>query len=103
MSSMATPELNAVLAHAEDVLHRNMDDETVLVDLRTGTYFGLNPVGSWIWTQMDGSTDLSAILEGLLREFDVEDTTAREDLLRIVGELAERGLVEDAAENGAAE
>jgi hypothetical protein len=99
---MATPDLSDVLTHAEDVLHRNMDDETVLVDLRTGTYFGLNPAGSYIWGRLDGATPLASVLEGILGEFEVDEETARADLLRIAAELCERDLVAVAAGDGAA-
>jgi hypothetical protein len=76
-----------------DVIFRELDGELVLLDLATATYFGLGDVGARFWSliQADGSLGRAfAVLRG---EYDVAPDELERDLLRLVGELRERGLV----------
>lgn len=94
---MADPTLETVLRRSPDVVHRNLEGEAVLVDLRTGSYFGLDPVGTRIWESLTNGAPLRTVLEVVLDEFDVAEAVARSDLLRLAGELLQKGLVMEAA------
>jgi hypothetical protein len=77
-----------------DVLFQNLGGEAVLLDLKTETYFGLNPVGTRMWELITGGdTRLGDAVDTLLGEFDVERERLQADLLRLAGELAAAGLV----------
>jgi hypothetical protein len=69
-------------------------DEVAILDLDRSTYYGLDPVGARIWELMQTPVSLSAVLDVLVAEFDVDDATARNDLLALVDELLETQLVE---------
>lgn len=77
-----------------DVLSRVLDGEAVLLDLASGTYFGLNQVGTEVWSLIASSNDVAAITAGLLEVFEVDEQTARRDLEVLLVELHDRGLVE---------
>ena len=77
----------------EDVLFRNLSDEAVLVNLRTGHYFGLDPVGTRIWELLGSKERLSDVLAAVLEEFEVEEDPARSDLLALVSQLQEKELI----------
>jgi len=79
-----------------DVVFRQLDDETVLLDLKSGTYFGLNTVGTRIWQLLGAQAKLSGILETLAGEYDTERDELERDLLALANELCERGLTERA-------
>ena len=64
-----------------------VQDETVILKLETGEYFGLNDVGSRLWKLIQSPVKLSAIVEELLRDYEVEPATLRNDVIRIVDEL----------------
>lgn len=83
------------LAHAEDALHRVMEGEAVLVDLATGTYFGLNETGTCIWERLgaEGGATLDEVAAALVEEFEVERGTAAKDARDLLERLAARGLV----------
>lgn len=77
-----------------EVLFQNLGGEAVLLDLKTETYFGLNPVGTRMWELIaSGETSLGDAVETLLGEFEVERERLEADLLRLAGELAEAGLI----------
>lgn len=75
------------------VMARLVGDETVILDLASGTYYGLDPVGARIWLLMTEGQALAGICETLLDEFDVDRETLERDLLHLARELRARGLV----------
>jgi hypothetical protein len=75
------------------VVARDLDGETVMLNLDTGIYFGLDPVGSVIWNQLREPTRLRSVRDRLLAEFDVDADTAAADLLRLAEQLLDRGLI----------
>jgi Coenzyme PQQ synthesis protein D (PqqD) len=79
---------------SEDVVWRNLQGESVLLDLKTGVYFGLDGVGTRIWTLLQDHDDLQVVLAELLGEYDVPEERCASDLVELVGALAEKGLVQ---------
>lgn len=74
------------------VLSRSLGEEVVLLDLASGTYFGLNPVGARLWQLALQGEDLESALTLLESEFDVEPQALREDVERLLGELVAAGV-----------
>jgi hypothetical protein len=75
------------------VMARQVGDETVILDLASGTYFGLDPVGARIWQLLGEGKTLAEICQMMLEEYEVEREQLETDVLRLTGELLERGLV----------
>ena len=75
------------------VMARTVGDETVILDLANGTYFGLDPVGARMWELMGEGKTLAAICEQLLEEYEVSRDDLERDTLRLTQELADQGLV----------
>jgi len=75
------------------VMARTVGDETVILDLASGTYFGLDPIGARIWALMGERKTLAEICAMMLEEYEVEREQLETDVLRLSGELVERGLV----------
>jgi hypothetical protein len=72
---------------------RSVGDETVILDLATGTYFGLDPVGARIWQLMGEGKTLAEICDLMLDEYEVSREELERDTLRLAEELAAQGLV----------
>lgn len=77
-----------------DVVFRELEGEAVLLNLESGTYFGLDAVGTRIWQLIEQFGALAAVLDRIVSEFDVSAAEAETDLLELVRQLAARGLVE---------
>jgi len=75
------------------VMGRSVGDETVILDLESGTYFGLDPVGARMWALMGEGKTLGEVCDVMLEEYDVTRQRLEEDLLNLAGELAEKGLI----------
>ena len=77
-----------------DVVYRVLDEESVLLNLRNGTYFGLDPVGTRAWQLMVEHGSLARVLELLLEEYEVDRDVLERDLLSLGRRLCESGLAE---------
>ena len=86
--------LNDSIIIPEDVLFRELDDEAVLLNLKTGTYFGLDPVGTRIWQLIVEERSLTRVLEAMLVEYDADRAVLEHDLLELSRQLCASGLCE---------
>ena len=84
---------DARLQIPEQVVTRQVGDETVLLNLESGTYFGLDPVGSRFLELLEVEGTLAAVLAKMLEEFDVTEAQLEADLLRLADEMLASGLL----------
>lgn len=85
--------LDATVALSETAVFRELDGEAVILDLDSGRYFGLDPVGTRTWQLMASGASLRGVHSALAAEFDAAPDVIAADLLAFAGELAARGLV----------
>jgi hypothetical protein len=78
----------------KQVMARQVGDETVILDLASGTYFGLDPVGTRIWQLLAEGRTLAQVSEVILAEYDVLREEVEQDLDQLVKELSARKLIE---------
>lgn len=83
---------------SRDQVSTTLSGETVILQMRDGTYYGLDAVGTRIWALIKEPASLAEISATVEREYEVDRAQAMSDLVTLVGELFERGLVEIAAE-----
>ena len=93
MTQAATPTLGSRVTIPDEVVFREIDGESVLLDLASGEYYGLNEVGTRIWTLLVAGAGPGEVLSSLRREYKADDDVLRRDLLELMGELRDRGLV----------
>lgn len=84
--------LDDVLTIAPDVMFSHLNDEAVLLDLKSGTYFGLNDVGARTWQLILEHGRLSRVLEALLEEYAGARDAVERDLMALAAELVARQL-----------
>lgn len=78
---------------SEHVMVRQLGDESVMLDMASGYYFGLDPVGARIWQLLSQTGSCAGIVERLAQEYDVTPERAESDLVRFVEELKANGLL----------
>ncbi len=83
----------ATVRIADDVISRILEGEAVILGLATGTYFGLDAVGTRIWQLIEERGRVTEIMTGLVEEYEVEPEQCERDVLRLLGELKDRGLI----------
>ena len=78
----------------DDVLISSLQEESVILNLDTERYFGLDDVGSRMLTVLTTSTSIEAAYNSLRQEYEVDDEVLKQDLLALVDQLVEQGLIE---------
>ncbi len=76
------------------VLVRFLDQESVLLNLETEKYFGLDETGTRMWQLVTTAPNINAAYQELLAEYDVHPELLRENLTELVGHLLEHGLLQ---------
>ncbi len=82
------------LSAPDGVLFRQLKGESVLLNLDSETYFGLDEVGTRMWTLLTSAPTIQAAYDTLLAEYDVAADLLRRDLETLIGQLLEQGLLE---------
>jgi hypothetical protein len=77
----------------ESVLFRDLEGEAVLLETKTGRYYGLNEVGTRMWSLLQLHGKIEAVCRALLTEYDVPEERLREDLAQLLEALSSRGLI----------
>lgn len=75
------------------IVARRMDKGAILMNTANGDCFELNDAGASVWDLIGRGLDLPAIVDELVRKFAVDRATAHADLLRLVDDFAQRGIV----------
>jgi hypothetical protein len=89
------------LTVTQDTLINVIEDESVLLNLKSESYFGLDPIGTRMWTLLTTSDSIQAAFDALLGEYDVSADALRQDLRDLIEKLLANGLVEVAVEKAA--
>jgi len=87
------PDFYCRFAVPKDVMAREVGDETVILYLSNGTYYGLDAVGTRMWALLGEGLTLDEVCDRLLEEFEVERDMLVADASALVGELLARSLL----------
>lgn len=90
---MTSVVLDRTYNPSPEVMVRVVGEESVVLDMASGRYLGMNEVGTRVWQLLaEGVTPANAVTV-LLDEFEVEEPTLRAHVEAFVGELIGLGLV----------
>lgn len=78
----------------DDVLISNLQDESVILNLDSERYYGLDDVGTRILTLLSNSASIEAAYQRLVEEYDVDREALRHDLLTLIEQLVDQGLIQ---------
>ncbi len=78
---------------SENIAWRNVNEEIVILDLKSGEYFTLNDVGQFIWLAVADQKNVGEIRRIVVAEFDVSPEKASEDIKKFITEMLEEGLL----------
>lgn len=84
---------NQTVILSPDVISQEVSGETVLLDLESECYYGLDAVGTRIWQLIRDNGELRTIYDTLLDEYDVEPSRLQSDLEALIADACARGLI----------
>jgi Coenzyme PQQ synthesis protein D (PqqD) len=79
------------------VLIRFLDKESVILNIDTERYFGLDETGTRMWQIATSAQNIESACQQLLDEYDVKPEALRSDLTDLLGKLIENGLLQVAS------
>lgn len=77
----------------KSVVSCELADGAALLDMRSGTYFGLNAVALHIWNALQQPCRVEEIAGSVTAAYDVDEATALQDTQKILARLADAGLI----------
>ena len=87
-------KLQSTVRLSPDQVSSNLNGEAAILNLKTGVYFGLDPVGAAIWNLMAQPTTVESIRSAMLARYEVDATRCESDLFEQLSKLREHGLIE---------
>jgi len=91
---MELPRDALIMRRDDGHLTNPVGEETVLLDLKTGDYLGLDTVASSIWGHLQTPQTVSSLLSKLMQEFDVEEAVCHSDTLEFLQRIDSLGLIQ---------
>lgn len=90
---MSGISLESRVAVSEDTVFRELEGEAVILQLDSGMYYGLDPIGTRLWQLIGAHGELRQVYDAALAEFDVDPAVLERDLLQLVSDLTTRNLL----------
>ena len=78
---------------SKEVLAQELAGETVLLDLASESYFGLDAVGTRVWQLLNEGAGQKELIDTLLEEYEVEREVLEKDVAELLDRLSEAGLI----------
>ena len=81
------------LSRVQNMLSTELDQETVLMSIDAGAYYGLEGPAQRIWEILETPLSFSALVDRLVEEYQVSPETCAADLERFLGEMEREGIL----------
>ena len=76
-----------------EIIREQFDEEVVIVDLDTGSYYSLSGAGSEVWSAIESGASTAGIAQHLIATYDAEPAEIEVALGRLLEELQAEGLI----------
>jgi hypothetical protein len=86
-------KLSDTISIRPQVVARIVGNETVILDLESGTYFALDNVGARIWLLLEAGKSLLEVCDVIVQEFEVSRDELDRDVLALVRDLLDKKLI----------
>jgi hypothetical protein len=86
-----TPD--SIVVAAADQISTQIDDEAALLNLKTGVYYGLDPMGAYIWKLLSAPITVHALQTQLEQDYEVRADIIARDLDNFLNEMLSAGLI----------
>jgi hypothetical protein len=92
-SQPAEVSLDSCLVAASDQITSELGGESVILSLNDGMYYGLDPIGTHIWSLLDHPREVREICAVIQEGYEVEPAECEQAVLAFLRDLIDRGLV----------
>lgn len=85
---------DSIIVATKDQASCDLGGEVAILGLKDSVYYGLDPVGAFIWNLIQVPRTLSEVRDAIMEEYDVELERCERDLLSLLQQLEDKGLIE---------
>ena len=86
--------LDTVVVAGSELVTANLDGEVVILGFQSGSYFGLDQVGAFVWDLLQKPQTVAALCDRILQEYEIDQERCEQDLLNLLGQLLDQQLIE---------
>jgi hypothetical protein len=90
----------SVIVAVKDQVSCNLAGEAAILNIKSGVYYGLDPVGARVWSLLEDPRTVDDIRSTIVDEYDVEPERCERDLIVLLEKLLAEGLIEVKASAG---
>ncbi len=95
------PLVTQTVVAVKDQVSCDLGGESVILALKAGVYYGMNPLGTFVWDLVQKPIKISKVRDRILEEYQVEPGQCERDLISLMKDLLDNGLIECTDEEGA--
>ena len=93
---VASPKINlsSKVQASKDQVSSDLSGEIAVLQLEEGMYYGITGAGTFVWKQIQsGARSVRDLKEEILRNFEVDEARCERDLLKILNQFSDAGLL----------
>lgn len=83
-----------VFVTSKDNVSCALGEEAAILHMRSGVYYGLDPVGARVWNLLTQPRSVEELCKAVVAEYDVEPARCESDILALLDKMRSEGLVE---------
>lgn len=85
--------LSTLVQRNQSLVSTRIDEDTVMMSIDNGEYYGLNPIGTRVWELIENPVVVSQIISRLQDEFDVSPEVCEADTMEFLNQLYAKNLL----------
>jgi len=85
--------LDTLIKRSDELVHSDMDGETVMMSIEQSQYYGLDSVGTRIWDLIEQEMRVRDICAALMTEYDVAELQCQQDVIKFLQDMVEHNTV----------
>lgn len=87
-------QTDSIISRSDTVLSSDLDGQIVMLNIETGEYYDIDPIGSDIWNQIEQPKSVNKICNELAQEYAVKVEQCQSDVMKFLNELLSLSAVE---------
>ena len=93
----------SLVRRVPDQIACDMGGEVVILDLKSGTHYGLNAVAARIWNLIEEPMSVAAIKDAIVAQYGVDPVTCERDIGVFLRQMQDARLIEVSGESASLE
>ncbi|MGB3238613.1 MAG: PqqD family protein [Geitlerinemataceae cyanobacterium] len=85
---------SSIIVAVQEQVSSEIAEESVILNLKSGVYYGLNAVGAWIWNRIQEPKTFGWLSEEIASEYEIDPDRCERDLLALLQDLVAAQLIE---------